>query len=92
MAVPAAAGGAPPPPYERYQGVDKQSAGYRLMASMGWQEGEGLGAQVRGLESAPACGCIHASNPAPKPRSTRANPACVLYNVCRSKASRATSG
>jgi Pin2-interacting protein X1 len=26
----------------RYQGVDKQSAGYKLLASMGWSEGEGL--------------------------------------------------
>lgn len=25
-----------------YQGVDKASAGYKLLASMGWKEGDGL--------------------------------------------------
>ena len=27
---------------EIYHGVDKQSAGYKLLASMGWAEGQGL--------------------------------------------------
>ena len=27
---------------QNYQGVHKQSAGFRLLASMGWQEGQGL--------------------------------------------------
>ena len=26
----------------KYQGVDKQSSGYKLLAAMGWQEGKGL--------------------------------------------------
>ncbi len=26
----------------KYQGVDKQSSGYKLLAAMGWQEGSGL--------------------------------------------------
>ena len=26
----------------RYQGVDKTSTAYKLLSSMGWQEGEGL--------------------------------------------------
>eukprot|EP00887_Chlorella_sp_A99_P006340 scaffold3.g6340.t1 len=41
----------PPPPKERFQGVSKDSAGYRLMASMGWREGEGLGAAKQGIKS-----------------------------------------
>lgn len=27
---------------ERYQGVQKHSSGFKLLASMGWKEGEGL--------------------------------------------------
>ena len=27
---------------ERYQGVAKHSSGFKLLASMGWKEGEGL--------------------------------------------------
>lgn len=26
----------------KYQGVDKESSGYKLLAAMGWQEGNGL--------------------------------------------------
>jgi len=26
----------------KYQGVDKKSTAYKLLSSMGWQEGEGL--------------------------------------------------
>ncbi len=26
----------------RYQGVEKHSSGFKLMAAMGWKEGEGL--------------------------------------------------
>ena len=26
----------------KYQGVDKESSGYKLLAAMGWQEGCGL--------------------------------------------------
>ncbi|GIL53485.1 hypothetical protein Vafri_9078 [Volvox africanus] len=33
-----------------FQGVDKNSAGYRLLSSMGWKEGEGLGAQKQGIK------------------------------------------
>ncbi|GLI67156.1 hypothetical protein VaNZ11_011369 [Volvox africanus] len=33
-----------------FQGVDKSSAGYRLLSSMGWKEGEGLGAQKQGIK------------------------------------------
>jgi hypothetical protein len=28
--------------YERYQGVEKHSSGFKLLAAMGWKEGEGL--------------------------------------------------
>lgn len=38
------------PPKQRYQGVQKESAGYRLLRSMGWQEGEGLGASKQGIK------------------------------------------
>jgi hypothetical protein len=31
----------------RYQGVDKASAGFKLLAAMGWKEGEGLVSPVR---------------------------------------------
>ena len=34
----------------RYQGVEKQSAGYRLLTGMGWKEGEGLGATKQGIK------------------------------------------
>ena len=26
----------------KYQGVDKESSGYKLLAAMGWEEGSGL--------------------------------------------------
>ncbi|KAL4426499.1 hypothetical protein ABPG77_008357 [Micractinium sp. CCAP 211/92] len=42
---------APPPPQQRYQGVQKDSAGYRLLSAMGWREGEGLGASKQGIKS-----------------------------------------
>ena len=32
----------PPREDERYQGVEKHSSGFKLLASMGWKEGEGL--------------------------------------------------
>ena len=37
-------------PVTRYQGVDKQSSGYKLLAAMGWKEGEGLGADRQGIK------------------------------------------
>ncbi len=37
-------------PVTRYQGVDKQSSGYKLLAAMGWKEGEGLGATRQGIK------------------------------------------
>ena len=37
-------------PVQRYQGVQKESAGYRLLTSMGWKEGEGLGASKQGIK------------------------------------------
>jgi len=37
-------------PKQRYQGVQKESAGYRLLASMGWKEGEGLGVSKQGIK------------------------------------------
>jgi hypothetical protein len=38
-------------PTQRFQGVEKHSAGYRLLASMGWQEGEGLGKTKQGIKT-----------------------------------------
>jgi Pin2-interacting protein X1 len=38
------------PPKQRFQGVQKESAGYKLLASMGWKEGEGLGASKQGIK------------------------------------------
>lgn len=38
------------PPQQRYQGVQKNSIAYRLMKSMGWNEGEGLGASKQGIK------------------------------------------
>ena len=37
-------------PVTRFQGVDKQSSGYKLLAAMGWKEGEGLGADRQGIK------------------------------------------
>lgn len=34
----------------KYQGVDKESSGYKLLAAMGWQEGSGLVRLVNVLE------------------------------------------
>lgn len=34
----------------RYQGVQKESAGYKLLTAMGWKEGEGLGASKQGIK------------------------------------------
>lgn len=34
----------------RYQGVQKESAGYKLLMGMGWKEGEGLGASKQGIK------------------------------------------
>lgn len=34
----------------KYQGVDKESSGYKLLAAMGWQEGSGLGARQQGIK------------------------------------------
>ena len=34
----------------RYQGVQKDSAGYKLLKGMGWKEGEGLGASKQGIK------------------------------------------
>ncbi|KAK9812809.1 hypothetical protein WJX72_004183 [[Myrmecia] bisecta] len=33
----------------RFQGVEKHSAGYQLMAKLGWKEGQGLGANKQGI-------------------------------------------
>lgn len=35
---------------QRYQGIQKESAGYKLMSAMGWKEGEGLGATKQGIK------------------------------------------
>ncbi|KAL6776301.1 hypothetical protein ACKKBG_A20585 [Auxenochlorella protothecoides x Auxenochlorella symbiontica] len=37
-------------PVQRYQGVQKESAGYKLLSSMGWKEGDGLGATGQGIK------------------------------------------
>lgn len=37
-------------PRQRFQGIQKESAGYRLLKSMGWEEGEGLGASKQGIK------------------------------------------
>ncbi|KAG2496381.1 hypothetical protein HYH03_005609 [Edaphochlamys debaryana] len=37
-------------PTPLFQGVDKNSAGYKLLASMGWREGDGLGAKKQGIK------------------------------------------
>lgn len=37
-------------PKQRFQGIQKVSAGYRLLKSMGWEEGEGLGAAKQGIK------------------------------------------
>ncbi|GLC53435.1 hypothetical protein PLESTB_000744800 [Pleodorina starrii] len=37
-------------PTPLFQGVDKNSAGYKLLSSMGWKEGEGLGAEKQGIK------------------------------------------
>lgn len=46
-----AAAGVPPPVL--FQGIDKGSFGYKLLAAQGWREGEGL---VRQLVFSPAEG------------------------------------
>ena len=40
---------------QRYQGVEKQSSGFRLLSAMGWKEGEGL---VRALAA-----CLYILSP-----------------------------
>eukprot|EP01023_Acetabularia_acetabulum_P066816 TRINITY_DN9077_c0_g1_i6.p1 TRINITY_DN9077_c0_g1~~TRINITY_DN9077_c0_g1_i6.p1 ORF type:complete len:510 (+),score=100.19 TRINITY_DN9077_c0_g1_i6:69-1598(+) len=35
----------------RYQGVDKEGAGYKLLTALGWKEGDGLGANKQGMKS-----------------------------------------
>ncbi|KAK9863302.1 hypothetical protein WJX84_006056 [Apatococcus fuscideae] len=35
---------------KKYQGVEKRSTGYKLLAAMGWKEGEGLGATKQGIK------------------------------------------
>lgn len=72
MAAATASGGgndALPGKQQRYQGVQKESAGYRLLASMGWKEGEGLGAQKQGIKvrTAGASGFPHPSPPPASP-------------------------
>ncbi|KAG2442104.1 hypothetical protein HYH02_009593 [Chlamydomonas schloesseri] len=37
-------------PPQLFQGVAKSSAGYKLLESMGWKEGEGLGAKKQGIK------------------------------------------
>lgn len=43
----------------KYQGVDKESSGYKLLAAMGWQEGSGL---VRGDAAYCACAAVEPAN------------------------------
>jgi len=35
---------------ERYEGVEKTSVGFKLLASMGWAEGQGLGKEKQGIK------------------------------------------
>jgi len=48
---------------ERYQGVQKHSSGFKLLASMGWKEGEGLvGCKLQTMHlSAPSLFCLASS-------------------------------
>lgn len=67
---------------QRYQGVEKQSSGFRLLSAMGWKEGEGL---VRALAA-----CLHILSP------VFCVVALLLMWLCwarasRSRASRSTS-
>lgn len=37
----------------KYQGVDKESSGYKLLAAMGWHEGSGLASVDKRLPVGP---------------------------------------
>lgn len=43
---------------ERYQGVEKHSSGFKLLASMGWKEGEGLVSCTPRSSSQEAAPCV----------------------------------
>ena len=43
---------------ERYQGVEKHSSGFKLLASMGWKEGEGLVSCTCPCNSQVAAPCV----------------------------------